>query len=157
MPRERAALNLILPGGSWQTVFWLEWVVGGVAPLVLLMVPRLRASRTLIALAAVLAMVGVYAYRIELVVGGLVRPLVQLPPGIAKGTYQDGKSSFVYTGTYHPTWVEIAIVVGMFALLATFITIGYRRLKVLSRPGDDGPAPKVQAAHRVPGSGEVLT
>ena len=156
VPRERAALNLVLPGGSWQAMFWLEWVVGGVAPLVLLMVPRLRASRTLIALAAVLTMVGVYAYRIELVVGGLVRPLVQLPPGIAKGTYQNGKSSFVYTGTYHPTWVEIAIVVGMFALLATFITVGYRRLKVLSRPGEAGPAPEDQTDALVPGSREVL-
>lgn len=157
VPRERAALNLILPGGSWQTVFWLEWIVGGVAPLVLLMTPRLRASRALIALAALLAMVGVYAYRIELVVGGLVRPIMQLPPGIAKGTYQSDKSSFVYTGTYHPTWVEIAIVVGMFALLAAFITVGYRRLKVLSRPTESHPAPEVAVELPTPEKQGALT
>lgn len=150
VPRERAALNLILPGGSWQAVFWLEWVVGGIAPLVLLMVPRLRASRTLIAAAAVLAMVGVYAYRIELVVGGLVRPIMQLPPGIAKGSYQSDKTSFVFTGTYHPTWVEIAIVTGMFALLASLITFGYRKLKVLARNGHDDPSPEADVALPVP-------
>jgi molybdopterin-containing oxidoreductase family membrane subunit len=150
VPRERAALDLILPGGSWQSVFWLEWVVGGAVPLVLLMTPRLRASRALIVVAALLAMVGVYAYRIELVVGGLVRPIMQLPPGIAKGSYQGDKASFVYTGTYHPTWVEISIVVGMFALLATFITIGYRRLKVLSRPPEIPPSRGAEAALPMP-------
>lgn len=157
VPRERAALNLILPGGSWQTVFWLEWIVGGVAPLVLLMTPRLRASRALVALAALLAMVGVYAYRIELVVGGLVRPIIQLPPGIAKGSYQSDKSSFVYTGGYHPTWVEIAIVVGMFALLAAFITVGYRRLKVLSRPTESHPVPGITVELPIPEPRKVLT
>ncbi|HEX7105075.1 MAG TPA: NrfD/PsrC family molybdoenzyme membrane anchor subunit [Acidothermaceae bacterium] len=157
VPRERAALNLILPGGSWQTVFWLEWIVGGVVPLVLLMTPRFRSSRALVAVGALLAMVGVYAYRIELVVGGLVRPIMQLPPGIAKGTYQSDKTSFVYTGTYHPTWVEISIVIGMFALLATFITIGYRRLKVLSRPPESPPAPEVAAHVTAPVAQEALT
>ena len=141
VPRERAALDLILPGGSWQAVFWLEWVVGGLVPLLLLVIPRLRASKAMIGLASVLVLVGIYAYRIELVVGGMIRPLVQQPPGIAEGTYSDDASSFVFTGTYHPTWVEIAIVVGMFALLAGFITIGYRWLGVMSRSGDPEPAP----------------
>ena len=148
VPRERAALNLILPGGSWQLVFWLEWVVGGLVPLLLLVIPRLRASRKLTALACLLVMVGVYAYRIELIIGGMVRPLVQLPPGIAEGSYRNGASSFVYTGSYHPTWVEILIVVGMLALLATFITIGYRRLKIMSGTianDDPGPQPTVAA------------
>ena len=145
VPRQRAALNLILPGGSWQTVFWLEWVVGGVVPLLVLFVPRLRASRILVGIACVLVLVGVYAYRIELVVGGMVRPLVQLPPGIAKGTYTNDASPFIYTGSYHPSWVEISIVLAMVALLATLITIGYRRLKVMSgiTPNPDTPDPVV--------------
>jgi len=148
VPRERAALNLILPGGSWQLVFWLEWVVGGLVPLLLLVIPRFRASHALIGLASVLVMIGVYAYRIELIVGGMVRPLMQLPPGIAQGSYRDGTSSFVYTGGYHPTWVEISIVIGMLALLATFITIGYRRLKVMSgidASGDSSSQPTTAA------------
>ena len=73
VPRERAALDTILPGGSWQALFWLEWVVGGLAPFVLLVVPRLRRRPDLLALASVLVLVGVYAFRIELVVGGMLR------------------------------------------------------------------------------------
>ena len=94
----------------------------------------------------------VYAYRIELVVGGMVRPLVQLPPGIAKGTYADGISSFVYTGSYHPSWVEISIVLAMIALLASLITIGYRRLKVMSgvTPDPDMTGPADPAVSRQP-------
>ena len=42
VPRERAALDLVLPGGSWQALFWLEWIVGGLVPFVLLVVPRFR-------------------------------------------------------------------------------------------------------------------
>lgn len=148
VPRERAALNLILPGGSWQVVFWLEWVVGGLVPFLLLAIPRLRASRGLNALAALLVMVGIYAYRIELIVGGMVRPLVQSPPGIAQGSYREGTSSFVYTGSYHPSWIEIFVVVGMFSLLVAFITIGYQKLKVMSgvTPESDSESQPISVA-----------
>ena len=52
VPRERAALNIILPGGSWQALFWLEWVVGGLVPFVLLVVPRFRQRFGLLAVAS---------------------------------------------------------------------------------------------------------
>jgi dimethyl sulfoxide reductase membrane subunit len=131
VPRERAALDLVLPGGSWQTLFWLEWIVGGLVPFVLLVVPRFRARLSLVAAASVLVLVGVYAFRIELVVGGMVKPLLHLPPGIAVGTYKVTQSSFQFTGMYHPTWVEYSIVAGLMALLALVITLGYRWLRRL--------------------------
>ena len=87
VPRDRAALDLILPGGSWQWLFWLEWLVGGLVPFVLLVVPRFRARLSLIGLSSVLILVGVYAFRIELVVGGMIKPLLHFPPGIALGTF----------------------------------------------------------------------
>lgn len=129
VPRERAALNTILPGGSWQWVFWLEWVVGGLIPFLLLVVPRWRRRPGLMGLAAALVLVGVYAFRIELVVGGLLKPLLSLAPGVALGSYQLGSSSFQLTGVYHPTWVEYSIVAGLAAFLALLITLGYRWLK----------------------------
>jgi dimethyl sulfoxide reductase membrane subunit len=131
VPRERAALDLVLPGGSWQALFWLEWIVGGLVPFVLLVVPRFRARLSLVAAASVLVLVGVYAFRIELVVGGMVKPLLHLPPGIAVGTYKVTQSSFQFTGMYHPTWVEYSIVAGLMGLLALIITIGYRWLRRL--------------------------
>jgi len=129
VPRDRAALDLILPGGSWQWLFWLEWVVGGIVPFVLLVAPRFRRNLAVVAVASLLVMVGVYAFRIELVVGGLLKPLLHLPPGIAVGTFRSTQTSFQYVGLYHPTWVEYSIVAGLMALLAAVITLGYRWLR----------------------------
>jgi Ni/Fe-hydrogenase subunit HybB-like protein len=111
--------------------------------LVLLGIPALRSSKVSIAAAAILAMAGVYAFRIELIVAGMVTPLVQLPPGNAKGTYSNGTASFVYAGTYHPTWVEISIVIGALALLAALITFGYRRFRVMTPGARPTPAAEV--------------
>ena len=133
VPRERAALDTVLPGGSWQWVFWLEWVVGGIVPFVLLVVPRLRRNPAVLALASFLVLVGVYAFRIELVVGGLITPLLHLPPGIALGSYTPGQSSFQYFAVYHPTWVEYAILIGLLSFLTLLITLGYRWLHPVER------------------------
>lgn len=133
VPRERAALNTILPGGSWQALFWLEWVVGGLIPFVLLVVPRLRRRFDLLALASVLVLVGVYAFRIELVVGGMLRPLIHLAPGNALGSYRLGQAVFQFDGVYHPTWVEYAIIAGLFAFLSLLIVVGYRWLRPVDR------------------------
>jgi molybdopterin-containing oxidoreductase family membrane subunit len=131
VPRERAALDTILPGGSWQWLFWLEWIIGGLIPFVLLVVPRFRARPWLIAVSSMLLMVGVYAFRIELVVGGMLKPLLHFPPGNAIGSYQSGVTSFQYVAVYHPTWVEYGIVTGLVAFLALLITLGYRQLRAV--------------------------
>jgi len=130
VPRERAALDQVLPGGSWQAVFWLEWVVGGIVPFVLFVVPSLRRRGWVFGLASVLVLVGVYAFRIELVVGGMIRPLLHLPPGIALGSYRPDQSSFETVGVYHPTWVEYAIVTGVLVFLSLLIVLGYRWLRI---------------------------
>lgn len=137
VPREKAALNLILPGGSWQWLFWLEWIVGGVVPFALLVWPRVRERATILAISSLLAMVGVYAFRIELVVGGLIHPLIQFPPGIALGTYKPSVSSFQFAGIYHPTWVEYSIVGGLMAFFSVLVTLGYRWFRVMR---GDAPA-----------------
>ena len=131
VPSERAALDMILPGGSWQWVFWLEWVVGGVIPFLLLVLPRWRGRFGAMAVASVLVLVGVYAFRIELVVGGLLKPLLSLAPGVSIGSASP--NAFQLVGSYHPTWVEYAIVAGLLAFLGLLITLGYRWLGSLDR------------------------
>ena len=128
VPTDRAALNLVLPGGPYAWLFWVEWIVGGVIPLALLLVPALRRLPGALGAAAALAVVGVYAFRIELVVIGFINPLTQFPPGNAVGTYNPTVSSFQLIGHYSPTWVEYGIVIGLIALFALIVTLGYQLL-----------------------------
>jgi molybdopterin-containing oxidoreductase family membrane subunit len=137
VPEERAGLDLILPGGGWSWLFWLEWVVGGAIPLLLLVVPRLHRVPGVLLVAAGLIMAGVLAFRIELIVGGFISPLISYAPGIALGNSSATASSFQMPGSYHPTWVEYGIVVGLFALFAGIVTWGYRRLQVMRGGADD--------------------
>ena len=138
VPADRSALNLVLPGGAWSWTFWGEWTVGGVVPLLFLLVPRLRRLPGALGLAAFLAIVGVYIFRIELVVIGFVNPLTQYPPGNAVGTYNPATSSFQLAGHYAPTWVEYGIVIGLVALFAGMVTFGYQRLRMASAPALHG-------------------
>jgi dimethyl sulfoxide reductase membrane subunit len=128
VPADRSALDLVLPGGPFAWTFWVEWIVGGLIPLAFLLVPRLRRVPGSLGIAAFLAIVGVYAFRIELVVIGFINPLTQFPPGNALGTFTPGASSFQLVGRYWPTWVEYSIVLGLFALFGGIMTVGYRRL-----------------------------
>lgn len=128
VPGDRSALNLVLPGGPWSWTFWFEWILGGLIPLLLLVVPRLRRLPGSLVIASALAIVGVFAFRVELVVIGFVNPLVQLAPGNAVGTYNPTTSSFQLIGRYSPTWVEYGIVLGLIAFFLALVTVGYHRL-----------------------------
>ena len=130
IPRDRAVLDMLLPGGSWQILFWLEWLVGGVVPFLLLVWSgKLKPWR--LGLAAALILVGVYSFRIELVVGGLLKPILWFAPGVSIGSTGVGSSSFQLTGAYHPSWVEYSIVAGLMAFLALLLTVGYKWLRSL--------------------------
>jgi Ni/Fe-hydrogenase subunit HybB-like protein len=90
----------------------------------------------------------VYAFRIELVVIGFVNHLTQFPPGNAVGTYNAQTTSFQFIGRYHPTWVEYGIIVGLVALFAAIVTIGYRALHVMEPSSAGGQHRARTAAER---------
>lgn len=144
VPADRSALDLVLPGGAWSWTFYLEWIVGGLVPLALLLVPALRRLPGALGVAAVLVLIGVYAFRIELVVIGFVNPLTEFPPGNALGTYSADGGSFQLIGRYAPTWVEYSIVVGLMAALAAIVSLGYRWLRL----AHDAPRPSMQRPPR---------
>lgn len=128
VPSEMATLKMILPGGQFAVLFWLEWVIGGIAPFLLLVVPQTRLRIDLVATASLLILVGVYAFQIELTTAGMANPLIPLAPGISVGTLTPGAPVFQLVGHYVPTWVEYLIVLGLVALGAILITIGIRHL-----------------------------
>jgi molybdopterin-containing oxidoreductase family membrane subunit len=140
VPADRSALNLVLPGGPFSWLFWGEWLVGGLVPIAFLIVPRLRRVTGSLGIATFLVLVGVLAFRIELVVVGFVNPLTQFPPGNALGTYNATSSSFQLVGRYTPSIVEYAITLGLCALFAAVFTTGYRRLHLADGKMAGGPS-----------------
>ena len=113
---------LLLDGGIYTALFWLgQVVIGGLVPLLLVYHPRLRASRRLTALAAVLVIVGGLAQMYVIIIGGQAYPLPIFPGKevLASGFY-DG-----VVASYAPTLPEALLGVSGFgiALLVTALAV----------------------------------
>jgi molybdopterin-containing oxidoreductase family membrane subunit len=122
---ELARLSLVTTG-PFNPLFLIEWTIGGIVPLLILAYPKTRKTTLGLAIASILLIVGVFAYRTELILPGLAAPLVSLPPGTALGQYIPGTGSYAPTGDYSPTWVEYAVTGAMIALGAFIVTIGVK-------------------------------
>ncbi len=116
-------LQVVLTG-RLAPIFWTEVVAGVLVPFVIFATPRLRARRAWIVTGATLSLLGVFAKRINILLPGMFKPLVGLEPGIPGG--RPGQD-FTAAAGYAPTWVEIAVVVGILCAAAALITAGVRR------------------------------
>jgi Ni/Fe-hydrogenase subunit HybB-like protein len=121
-PRERAAVQVVLPGGSWAWVFWTQWLAVVVA-VVLLVVPRLRRATAWAGAAMAATTAAVLSLYVALIPAGQVRPPVSLPPGTGTGRWAADVPSFVQTGSYHPSWTEYGVAVGLVALFVTVLLL----------------------------------
>jgi dimethyl sulfoxide reductase membrane subunit len=131
VPYHTAPLDMLL-FGQLAPLFWAEVVLGLVVPFAIV-VSRLRHRMPWLVLAAVLAMLGVLAKRVNILMPGMYEPLVGMAPGIPGGR---PAQQFSVAQTYAPTWVEYGVVVGIVAFAATLITIGIHRFV----SGPDAPA-----------------
>ncbi len=77
--------------------------------------------------AGFLAMLGVFAKRINIVMTSMFVPLVGLAPGIPNGRPGQG---FAPDPIYVPTWVELGILLGLAGFFGALVTLGVRRLVV---------------------------
>lgn len=123
-------LEVILTG-RLAPVFWAEVLLGVAIPFVIFAVPRLRSSRVWLVTGATLALLGVFAKRVNILLPGMYEPLVGLEPGIPGGR---AGQAFVLSPSYVPTWVEVGVVVGVLAFAAGLITLGIRRYVATERP-----------------------
>ncbi len=118
-PKERAVVQLVLPGGAWGWLFWTQWLAGLLA-VALLAVPALRRGRAGLGVATAGATVAVLALYAALLPAGETRPPVSLPPGSATGRWGADTSSFVQVGSYLPSWTEYGVAVG---LVTAFVAV----------------------------------
>jgi len=128
-PSETLPLTLIFEGPFFP-FFIYEWIVGALLPFLLLLHPKLRVKPKVLGLAALLVLTGVLAYRVELVVPAYIYPPIVFPPGISRGEYGAGASSFNLYGIYYPTWVELTIGVALFSIIAFIVTVIVRAFPI---------------------------
>jgi len=114
--------------GRYAPGFAVEVVVGLVIPFVLLAVAAWRRRPQVVALASVLALIGIFVHRANLIVIGLGKDPIALPPGTPLGTPQANGSSFATSSVYFPSIWEFLIVIGIVALAALLFTLAVRYL-----------------------------
>lgn len=109
--------------GEYAPLFWFEVVVGLGLPFVLLAVRRFRERVWIVAAASVIAIVGIFVHRLNIVLNGLSYAPIGAPPGVSVGTFEQGVPSFVETFFYVPTVFEWLVVGGILAFGGLVFTI----------------------------------
>jgi len=113
----RGKLGLALSGVQ-GALFSLEIIAGGLIPIALLSVEKLRKNKRLLVLSTVLGLCGVIFNRLNVVLLGMNLP----------GTQPGGQ-----VGTYIPSMVEWAIVISLVAALFFFFGLGVKLLPILPK------------------------
>jgi molybdopterin-containing oxidoreductase family membrane subunit len=114
--------------GRYAPGFAIEIVVGLIIPFVLLAVAAWRRRPQVVVIASVLALIGIFVHRANLIVIGLGKDPIALPPGTPLGTPQANGSSFALSSVYFPSVWELLIVIGIMALAALLFTLAVRYL-----------------------------
>jgi molybdopterin-containing oxidoreductase family membrane subunit len=128
IPDHLKQLNVLLTG-RLAPVFWAEVAIGVVIPFAIC-ASRLRKRRGWVVAAGALALVGVFAKRINIVMTSMFMPLVGLAPGIPGG--RPGQE-FAPDPIYLPTCVEAGILLGLACFVGLLVTLGVRYLVVPER------------------------
>jgi len=120
--------------GRYAPLFWFEIAVGLLVPLILLAVNRARRLPAWVAVASVLAVVGIFVHRFTIVLNGLSYVTVPYPPGVPIGTAQPaGTSSFVVMQSYWPSLIEWLVVLGILCFGALVFTVAALYLPLRER------------------------
>ena len=125
----------MLTTGPLAPFFWIE-VVGCAVTAVIAFVPKLR-TNPLIVIAAVLAIVGIFCKRVQLLVGGFQIANLDLPFAMNSMsiTYADGTLADAYANlVYWPTPLEFGVTLGVVALGFLIFFLGLKLLPL--RPSE---------------------
>ncbi|HEX8939768.1 MAG TPA: NrfD/PsrC family molybdoenzyme membrane anchor subunit [Candidatus Limnocylindrales bacterium] len=126
-PAEGQAVTRLL-AGPYLVPFLGETAFGLLLPFALLASARLRRYPAVVALAAGIAVVGIFVHRLNLLLNALSVPTIALPPGLSIGVGQAGSvglpgAAFATSYWYLPSPVEWLVVGGVLALGAFLFTV----------------------------------
>lgn len=120
-------LFLLLEGGVYTGMFWLGQVLlGGIAPIVLLMHPRIGQLRARFVLSAGLVTLGGFFQMYVTIIGGQAFPIVLFPGREVSSSFYDG-----LVHAYAPTWPEWMLGFAGLAITALIVTLALRVLGFL--------------------------
>lgn len=99
-------LFILVQGGVYTGLFWLQLCLGGVVPLVLLFTPQLRTYAPMRSLmyAAALVVIGGFSQLYVIIIGGQVLPTVMFPGKTVTSSFYDGVIAI-----YSPSLPEILL------------------------------------------------
>ena len=122
----------VMASGITAPFFWIEIIGGLLVPFLLMVFAKNRANMKLVSVACVLVVLGVFCKRIWLLFTSFYEFNIAGAPGVVSGSSAargaSGVDVFAMLGTYAPTWVEIAVAVGVVSLGALAFIVMSRML-----------------------------
>ena len=124
---------ILVDGGIYPLLFWGgQVVVGYLIPLLLIFAPATRNSRSALAVASVLVILGAFAQMYVTIIGGQAYPLELFPGMVVSSTFYDG-----VVHPYTPSLWEIMLGLGGVALALAIVVFGIKVLRFLPESLDD--------------------
>lgn len=124
-----AEVMAMLTTGPLAPFFWVE-IIGCAVAAVICFAPKLRTS-PLIVVASLLAIVGIFCKRVQLLVGGFQIPNLDYAGPMTPYTvtnWSDGMAGAFQGMVYWPTSLEFGLIIGMFGLGVLMMLVGLKYL-----------------------------
>jgi Ni/Fe-hydrogenase subunit HybB-like protein len=137
IPRSRdVARFLLFDGGVYTVLLWLgQLAIGGIVPLALLL--RSQVSRTVVAAACVLVVLGGLAQMYVTLIGGQAYPQILFPGMVESSSFFDGEIH-----PYTPSLPEVLLGFGGMAIAAAIVAVALRALAMLPERFDQTAGPQ---------------
>ncbi|MHB1333764.1 MAG: NrfD/PsrC family molybdoenzyme membrane anchor subunit [Sulfuriferula sp.] len=124
---------ILLDGGIYTLLFWIgQILLGGIVPLILLYAPVTRQSRSAIAGACLLVVLGGLVQMYVTIIGGQAFPLPLFPGMVETSSFFDG-----VIHPYTPSLVEILLGLGGVAVAGAMVVFAIKILRFLPESLDD--------------------
>jgi len=124
---------ILLDGGVYTLLFWIgQILLGGVVPLILLYAPATRQSRSAIASACLLVVLGGLAQMYVTLIGGQAFPLQMFPGMVESSSFFDG-----VIHPYAPSLPETLLGLGGVAMAGAMVVFAIKILRFLPESLDD--------------------
>ena len=121
---------LLLTGGVYPAVFWIGQIaIGSVLPLVVLALPRLRASRAALVAASALFLLGGLAQMYTIIIGGQAYPLDLFPGMDVTSSFLDGQ-----VAVYRPSLPEVLLGLSGISIAMLVVGVGVKLMPFLQKP-----------------------